>query len=271
MQVFKTQPQILKDYIQCFYTVQQSLNNTCDLHQRLPDGTLDIVFNLGGRVLISKDGISYTEMAPVALTGLYTGGRFIQYIGDVHLVGVVFKPGFGHLFVQDSLAFYQDCLVDASVIFGQRAPVLLEQLLDINDEAAKHQFLEVFLWQLLQEKSRKSPDFRMAGAAQQILNTHGTTGLETLQKSHYMSERNFRRKFVEMVGMSPKQYSIIIRLKSFCKRYELGGITYAELLTEFDYEDYSHLTKDFQKIAGTTPSDYFGKLNKVGAGFIHLI
>jgi methylphosphotriester-DNA--protein-cysteine methyltransferase len=103
------------------------------------------------------------------------------------------------------------------------------------------------------------------------LTLEGNIEISELHKKYFMSERTLRRTFSECVGMSPKQYASIIRIKSFSKRYEVERATYSNILNELGYTDQSHFNKEFQKIAGTSPTLYFSQLNKIGTEFIHLI
>jgi transcriptional regulator GlxA family with amidase domain len=94
--------------------------------------------------------------------------------------------------------------------------------------------------------------------------------MDTLKFQHYTrinscSERTFRRKFTEYVGVSPKQYATIIRIKSFSKCYELKRSSFANIINALGYVDHSHFFREFQGIACASPSQYFGDLNKYGA------
>ncbi len=71
--------------------------------------------------------------------------------------------------------------------------------------------------------------------------------------------------------MSPKQYSSIIRIKSFCKKHELSRIPFVDIIYGLGYTDQSHFNKEFQKIVGINPSVFFKQLNSIGKEFLHLV
>ncbi len=272
MHIVKTQPKYLTDHIKCFYSVfAGGPENVVSSHRRLPDGTLDILFNLGSAVLLSGDGLNYSPMPDVALTGLYRERKFIQYKGAVHLVGVVFQPGFAHLFVNDTLEHFEDSALDASLIFGKEICFLSEQLKSMAGEAEQHHLLERFLLKYLRTKDNGGYSSRIFDVVQQIHKLEGDVVISALYKANFMSARTFRRKFNECVGMSPKQYAAITRIKSFSKKYELSRCSYTDVCSGLGYTDVSHFTRDFQKIAGTSPTAYFRQLDEIGAEFIHLI
>jgi len=272
MKIFKTYPQHLAKHIQFFYSVHASaIENINSIHRRLPDGTLDIVFNLSSPILISRNEVNFSEMPQVALTGLYQDRSFLQYQGNVNLIGAVFQPGSAHLFVNDTLQHYQACTAKASSVFGNKVYLLHEQLKNLTNEKQKHNLLESFLLNCLKNKSNHYSTKKITGFIKHIHSLEGNVEMSTLHKSHFMSERNFRRKFIECVGMSPKKYSTIIKVKHFSKRYQLVKSTYTGIVNQLGYTDQSHFNKDFQKIVGTSPTTYFSQLNKMGQEFIHLI
>lgn len=277
MNIVKTLPSYLQQHVRFFYTIKangyQDLmqSQTDHVQRRLPDGTLDLVFNLGGDVALSRDGIHFIKMPLVALTGLYPDRSFVSYSGPVHLVGVVFQPGAAHLFVNDILEQFKASTIDGAGVFGNPVYPLFEKLSTLSEEKEKHSLLEHFLMYRLRQD--KEPDnFKRISYAVDLVHYHkGDVDISVLSKKCLMSERNFRRKFNEFVGMGAKKYAGIIRVKEFSKVYERSRTSYLDILLELGYTDQSHFSKDFLKITGTNPTAYFSKLNAVDTGLIHLI
>lgn len=269
MGIVRTSPQYSGKYVQCFYSVLGKEEGEV-VHRRLPDGTLDLVFNLGAVVSLSRDDVQFTDMPAVSLTGLYPDRSFLRYQAAVHLVGVVFQPGTAHLFINDSLAYIKASTLDAADVFGHDVYSLLEQLRELPDEVSRHQYLERFLHGIVLRKQAYHQE-NILQAVQQIQQSYGNLDIATLHKDNLMSERNFRRKFTDCVGMNPKQYANIIRIKAFSKQYESTRAGYKQVLYQLGYTDPSHFNKDFQKIVGTTPGCYFGQLPTIAGDFIHLI
>lgn len=272
MKIVKTFPRYLSKYIKMFYSIYASgLDELNDTHCRLPDGTLDIVFNLGSPVFLSRNGIHFSPMPEVALTGLYQEKKFIRYSGTIHLVGVVFQPCFAHLFLEDALQHYKESALDASLVFGKEIFLLSEQMKAFSDEGERHFLLEYYLADRLKKENNSQYAAKIHSVVQYIHEQKRNVDITELYKSNFMSERTFRRRFTECVGMIPKQYSTIIKVKSFSRQYETMRSTYTNALDGLGYTDPSHFIKDFHKIAGFTPTAYFRQLNKIGAEFIHLI
>lgn len=272
MQVIKTFPGNLGKYIKLFYSIHADEREYVNMaHRRLPDGTLDIQFNFGDAIHISRDSINFSKIPEVAITGLFPDRSFLRYSGDVNLTGVVFQPGCAHLFVNDALEQFRECTDDAALIFGSSVYSIYDELQNIPCDKEKHGLLENFLNGHLKKNNDEFYTCKILESIRLINVMKGNLNINELHRKHYMSEKNFRRKFNELVGLSPKKYATIIRIKSFSKLFESSGKTYSDILFDLGYFDQSHFNKEFQKIAGTNPNTFFNQPNKLSGKFIHLI
>ena len=267
----KTTPLVLGNYIKFFYSfTAKSIEVEGLRHRRLPDGTLDVVFNLGSPAWQSGRNASAEKMPKIVVTGLYAAENYIQYTGDVHFIGAVFQPGAAHLFVNDNLAQFRQCAYAAENIFGNSIYNLLEQMHITGTEPEKHQLLESYLiGQLRKMKDRYAFD-KILMAVRQIDTLHGNIKMPDLYLNIYMGERHFRRIFDEYVGMNAKQYAGIIRLTSYSRLHQDYGKKPAALLYKLGFTDHSHLNKEFQRIAGTSPKNFFSEHNQTRI-YSHLV
>lgn len=80
--------------------------------------------------------------------------------------------------------------------------------------------------------------------------------LEQARES-FLSLRQFERKFKERMGISPKLFAGIARAnKAFRLKYHNPKLDWLDVALACGYHDYQHLSKDFQKFAGETPTSY---------------
>ncbi len=95
-------------------------------------------------------------------------------------------------------------------------------------------------------------------AVHQIFRTNGTLPIDTLRKKIHASRRYVEKAFKKHVGMTPKQYARLIRVKKaslllleddFC-----GNIN--QVAASLGYYDQSHFLKDFKQVAGRTPTSF---------------
>ena len=70
-----------------------------------------------------------------------------------------------------------------------------------------------------------------------------------------LSYRQFEKRFVRLIGITPKYYARVCR---FYQAYELKEfqpkLDWLSIAMRTGYNDYQHLAKDFKQFAGTTPN-----------------
>ncbi len=98
-------------------------------------------------------------------------------------------------------------------------------------------------------------------AVRQIYTSDGTISIDRLTQHIHASRRYVEKMFREKIGMSPKQYARIIRVKKI-SMYLLDPrfhVNLRDITHRLDYYDQSHLLKDFKAVMGQSPSVYLKK------------
>jgi AraC-like DNA-binding protein len=81
------------------------------------------------------------------------------------------------------------------------------------------------------------------------------------------SRRYLTAKFADYVGLSPKEYSCLIR---FNQIYKLLNLISTAARNDGDYYyDQSHLIREFKKFTGFTPGEYTRLSNRLGTIFFN--
>lgn len=80
--------------------------------------------------------------------------------------------------------------------------------------------------------------------------------VEVLARTAAMSPRQFRRKFDEVLGMSPQDYILRTRLMKACAALVKTEKTIAEIALECAFYDQSAMALQFRLIIGTSPKEY---------------
>jgi AraC-like DNA-binding protein len=76
---------------------------------------------------------------------------------------------------------------------------------------------------------------------------------ETAQRL-YVSERHLRSTFTTQIGLSPKKYARIERVRTVLRRIGEGDL--ARLAADVGYYDQSHLANEFRAVMGISPGAY---------------
>jgi AraC-like DNA-binding protein len=99
---------------------------------------------------------------------------------------------------------------------------------------------------------------RLLRAAVGALSTrsgHTPAQVKDVARELAVSERQLRNLFAEGVGLSPKHYARIDRVRHVLT--EAPRADWAELAAATGYYDQSHMTADFRTLMGVPPSSYF--------------
>ncbi|MCP2332959.1 Helix-turn-helix domain-containing protein [Actinoalloteichus cyanogriseus DSM 43889] len=79
-------------------------------------------------------------------------------------------------------------------------------------------------------------------------------GVREVSRQLYVSERQLRDAFTSAVGIAPKRFARLNRIRSVLARAERGQL--ATLAAETGYHDQAHLTTDFRRVMGVPPGAY---------------
>ena len=71
-----------------------------------------------------------------------------------------------------------------------------------------------------------------------------------------ISQDAFEKRFRKSMGVSPKSFSYIIRMKHIIAN-GVNKQTLSEIAYDAGYFDQSHFIKDFRLFTGQTPTDFF--------------
>ncbi len=224
----------------------------------LPTGSVDLTFNLAADDLrVFADAADQLGMI---FDGAVVHGAQSKYFvldarRDVHVVGVHFRPGGGGVLLGVNAQELTDRHVALSDIWGERAHTLRAQLLAAATPAAKFAVLEQEFMSRLQPRPLVHPAISFALRGMQTAPTE--LRIAQLQTATGYSPRRFNTLFTDAVGLTPKLYSRINRLRSVVEHVARGGeVAWADLASEYGYYDQSHLTRDFREFSGVTPGEY---------------
>jgi AraC-like DNA-binding protein len=72
-----------------------------------------------------------------------------------------------------------------------------------------------------------------------------------------VSHGHLDRQFTEQVGLSPRTLARILRMRRLLEEIDVyGSVGWAGKAAELGWSDQAHLTRDFKRHTGVTPSQY---------------
>lgn len=241
----------LQPYISCYWTMASTIElEKPILHRIIPDGCIDVIFDLSER--------SRAKAASVA--GTMTKPLLAEMRGRVCYLAVRFQPG-GFLYFFDTPAHYlTDKVLPLETISASREHELIERLIEVDDIGDRIELLEQHFSNLLTRNDRDDPTVRIT--LSDILRHKGDIGISQLSKGAGSSQRQLRRKFERWIGVSPKSFCRIIRFQSTLRM--LPSRSRCNLLSvalDAGYYDQSHFIHEFKSYSGLNPSDFVANKN----------
>lgn len=258
----------LEKFVECYFTWEGELKETTNIESP-PSALGSLVFNFKERYSISNHKYKNQLVPNCFIAGQALSSYTLHLIGEIGIAGIVFKPAtIFHLF---GIPMYE--MVNERICFSEicskSCENLTKKLRKTSNSEKKIIDLEKYIIDTLKQSNYGTPE--IIKSANDIFNKKGQINITEILDNVPMSRRNFERKFLSEVGVSPKTYAKIRRFGYTCSL--MAGnreINLMDVLCQGGYYDQSHFIKDFKYFAGRTPRHY-SKTNVELANYIDSI
>lgn len=248
----------LRAYVQSYWYFRRDAPLSAYHEEAMhPTGGFGIVFNFGDRLRL--DGQLLAE--PVFLDGANTFSRRLGFLGQVELMGVRFQAGGAYPFLGRPLSELRNESALLAALPDSGLSDLQARLQDAKALSARLTLLEAWLIGRLglgRERSALIP------ASIALLRQAGGRGpMPQLAQTLAISQRQLERLYQGQVGMSPKQYSQLLRVETArlaLKR--MRGQTTTALAADLGYYDQAHFIHEFGAVIGQTPYAYLKRARR---------
>ena len=244
--------------MECYFVWEWSIGAVPCTVDSPPNGFSSLVINYGNSYKVSDNRFNEKETPLAFLSGQFTTRYQLQLGGCIGMAGAVFKPsGMSSFFKVPMYELTGERLCFESV-FGKAGKKLAEKIGDSPTPQLKVALLDEFLARQMRQPDPN--DRALDRAANLIVANNGIVKMDDLVRTACMSRRNFERRFLERVGVSPKYYARLRRISHIC--YQMGAVQkvdWQRLIGAGDYYDQAHFIKDFRDFMGEAPSIYAEK------------
>ena len=179
-----------------------------------------------------------------------------RFVGKDFLVfQVVFSPG--GLYRLTGIPSYQlnNCYFDAETIFAKDIKEVNDKLNEAINFKEMVVVVETFLWKQINKGVKEF--HRLDQISNLILKTGKVLNVKWLAKESCLSLRQYERKFIERMGISPRYFSKIVRFENaFRMKNKEPHSDWLSIAIKCGYYDYQHLTKDYKGFTNQTPTDF---------------
>lgn len=207
-----------------------------------PDGCAGLVMNLGDDCL-TDNGLVSMEFGKTYVVGAMTSFKDSFINSNTHLIGVCLKPATFSNFYNYAP---QNELIDNTIEFEKSNSFNVDKILKdpIN-------YLNQFYIDRVSLKDNK-----LHSVVQDVHNSNGQLSIYELSKKNCTSVRQLERNFKRQIGLSPKEYSNIVRFQnalSLIKNTNQNR-SLLDIAFECGFYDHSHLTNEIKRNTGLSPS-----------------
>lgn len=244
---FRRQPAPpLDKYVDHFWVLDEFPAEAAE--RLVPDGTVELIINLGvtQKLYDIDDPSRFTPFRHSWLSGPRRQPIVIGSPGPSSMVGIHFRPYGAYPFLHIPMSEFADTVLDLDSIWGRDAARFRDRLGHTNSPDERFGILSSELIQRLR------PNVRGEGVVQRLIARYETSisGIGTV-------DRTVRRRFDELVGLSPKTVERLLRFQRIIQRLESPApIRWPAVALAEGLFDQSHLVREFREFAGLTPGEY---------------
>ncbi|MCB9300398.1 MAG: helix-turn-helix transcriptional regulator [Lewinellaceae bacterium] len=221
----------------------------------VPRGLVELVIHLSDFHcdLIVDD--KWEASPDFTLIGLWTEAYEVRFRKKVEALGIRFKPdGFFALFGIPAAEFTHRS-TDMQDVLGIAFQDYCGRLRETDSLPAKIKCTEDFLQAMLRKNGRGHS--YLHSAAELIRTKGGEIKVDELSQKAFISSRQLEREFKNIIGLSPKAYIRIARLRQaqqLIGKPEFANL--AQLSYHCGYYDQSHFIRDFKQLTGVAPKSF---------------
>ena len=209
-----------------------------------PDGCPGLIMNLGD-TCSTDNGTVKMEHGKTYMVGAMTTYKESYINENTHLIGVCLKPSaFASFFSYSSLCEIKN----KTVLFDKNLSFDRDRFFKDNYTNYLNQFFT-------DRKNNKIS--RLGSVIEDMQVSKGLITIDELSKQNGISIRQLERLFNRFIGLTPKEYANIIRLRTTLNLIlsQKEHTSLLDIAFECGYYDHSHLTNAIKRYTGFLPSE----------------
>ncbi len=246
--------------VKCYWTLSIPKEVPKSRQQVLPDGCMDMIFNLGDDVKRILPDDTYMIQPRSFILGQIIKPMWIEPMGKVETFAVRFYPGSFSYFTHVPMTELADKDTELNSLFDGKKVAQIESAI-LNAESTNERILLIEKFLLILLKEAVDVPGLVKFVIDQILQTSGTVSIKEAMKDNLSQRRNLERKFVKRVGTSPKQLCRAIRFQKTLKTMLNSNKTLTDVGYENEFFDQAHFIKDFKDVTGISPKEFLENEN----------
>ena len=237
---------VLSSYVQALWSASVTEKRGDNIRRWLQgDACSGILFNFGGTIYLDEIECS----SKIILLPVSKEAHSITLPPSSQLAGIRFHPGVGTAILGD--AYDKPIPVNDSPRLNE-FQVIVEQLMNTSEHYARMSIMYKWIKKIIH-----FPDVIPASLLRSLNVIPQAHKIGAIANDVALSQRQLERQYQKWVGMPPKQYQRIIRVKNTINALKNNPNTdLVELAIENGFTDQAHMTREFKQIAKITPKRF---------------
>lgn len=248
----------LRPYVRA-YVQRQMAGPSIDIVQPMP-ASLETIMDLefGNLPIVEYLNGAVQEAIRTSIVGQGTHRRlWYRLRGPVDSFGIFFQPmGVRQLFGIPGrlLVNHEYTAVD---VIGKSIFEVRERMAETRCFDARVRIME---GHLMAAAAKASACTVIMASARRIVREQGALRVSELADQTSLSVRQYERRFLDEVGITPKLFARITRYQmAMDAKVTTPARSWLTIAHEFGYHDQMHMIKDFQMLSGDSPSGILSK------------
>lgn len=249
----------LKPYIYNYWIIKKQSLEKPITNKILSDGNSGFIINFSNPYSIKINDKTMQCNNNFMFTRQTEHPVYITFENKLDAIGIRFNSAGVYTFFNTDIYKFRDNVFGLNNSHFLELDTLYEKLkltISIKDKIT---YLEHFLLKIIRNNKIKNSVW-IFDFVQSIVLKKGNVNIRELCYKFNISERNCERKFKKEIGLTPKEYSRIIRIQH---TKDLISSLNTKSLVSISYEngffDQSHFIREFKFFMNETPKGYFVK------------
>ncbi len=222
-----------------------------------PDGHCELIVHLESPPRCWDRGTGWSQQAATLFAPQRVTAVRLRATKPIDCVGLRVRPAASGMFAAHAPAEYRDRIVDLSSIdaaFSKALRAAVRAFANDSDAA---------LWRLLRRRvANRSPDARIEAAVARLEGGAGKSRIDAIVRASGMSTRGFQIRFAQSVGLTPKEFARLMRLKATLQALDASDASLSELAADTGFADQAHATREVRRVTGLTPAKLRAELRR---------
>lgn len=258
----------LNSFVKCHWILNAPKEKVPVKQRIVPDGCIELIFHYGDLFRQYAENGDFILQPKCFVFGQITKPLNIEPTGVTGVFASRFHPDGFIPFSKIPLAEMTNRAVPLNLVFGDIAANRIQtKMLNAKNTLERLDAVETFLSEMLMKP--ESINRLVKNSVNLVLELKGQVSVVELTKQLSTERRQLERKCLSVIGLSPKQFSKIVRLQATLKMLLDQKFTnLTTLALEGGYYDQAHFIKDFKEFTGVSPRRFYSNNLKLSSFFV---